>query len=86
MTKTHNNEKEVKKITAGIVLSWIVGVYFILNGVIVAMGGKFIIGVLQFVAALLIVPPTNNFLRKKYDFAILTAEISKATFGMTTSV
>lgn len=70
MSKSHHKEKQIKKITAGKVLSWIVGVYFILNGIMVALGGKFITGILQFVAAVLIVPPTNNFLRKKYDFEI----------------
>jgi len=59
--------KEVRKITLGLILSWLIGLLFLLVAFGTFIAGSFIPGFLYLFAALILLPPVNNFLRKKFN-------------------
>jgi len=61
-----SSEGTTKNITLGLILSWIVGVLFILAG-IGAMVSNPIAGILILLGGLIMVPLLNEFLHKKYN-------------------
>ncbi len=62
--------KETKKITIGLVVGWIFGVYLLINGISLLFSYKIFFAILQVLGGILIIPPTNNFFNKKYNFHI----------------
>jgi len=63
-------EKQVKKITLGLVLGWIFGVIFLLSGVVSLLTGMIIEGLLSLVLAIILLPPANKFIAEKFNFVI----------------
>ena len=68
----NSSTKEVKKVTVGIVLGWFFGIIFLMmairnmfNGVGYISSAIFII-----LAALVVLPPMNNYIKKKYNWAL----------------
>ena len=62
--------KEVKKITAGLIFSWIFGVLFVLSGFGLIGQGSIVLGILVILCAILIIPLTNKFTKEKMHFEI----------------
>ncbi|MDD5651125.1 MAG: hypothetical protein PHF86_12045, partial [Candidatus Nanoarchaeia archaeon] len=62
-------KENVRKITLGFVLSWLMGIIFIFLGLI-ALTENVILGILTCIGGMLIIPYTNNFTRKKWNFEI----------------
>jgi len=68
--KMAEKSKEVKKITAGLIFSWIFGVLFFFAGLGVIVQGAIIMGLLVMLCSILIIPLTNKFTKEKMDFEI----------------
>ncbi len=64
-----SSEVKTKNITLGSVFSWIFGVLFFLGG-IGMLFSHFISGLLTLVAALLILPPSSNVIKRKFNFSM----------------
>lgn len=62
--------KEVKRITAGLIFSWIFGVLFVFGGLGVIVNGAYVWGILIILCALLIIPATNKFTSEKFHFEV----------------
>ncbi len=62
--------KEVKKITAGLIFSWIFGVLFFFGGLGVIAQGSIFLGILVMLCAILIIPLTNKITKEKMNFEI----------------
>jgi len=67
LKKIGNENKEVRKITLGLVFSWLAGLLFLLVTLGSFISGSFIPAFLYLFAALILLPPVNNFLRKKFN-------------------
>ena len=64
MEHSNGAEGQVKHITVGLILSWIVGVIFVIGG-IGFMVTSLVSGILVFAAGLIMLPPVNDFLLKR---------------------
>ena len=62
--------KEIKKITLGLVLSWVLGVLFLVNGFAFLFEGVIITGVSLILASLILLPPINNLVKEKFNFEL----------------
>ena len=62
--------KEAKKITLGLVLSWIFGVLFGLSGLTFLFSGSIIAGGSLILASLILLPPMNKFVKEKFNFEL----------------
>ncbi len=67
MAKEH---KEIKKITAGSIFSWVFGVLFIIAGVGVISQGSYIPGILIMLCSAMILPYFNKISAEKFHFQI----------------
>lgn len=63
-------EKEVRKITVGLILSWVFGVLFLLFGMGVIAEGAFVNGILIVLFSALIIPYSNRIFAKNFHFEI----------------
>lgn len=63
-------EKKIKKITLGIVLSWIFGAIFLISGFNFLFSGVIIGGVALIFASIILFPPTDKFIKEKWKFQI----------------
>jgi len=68
--KKENKQKEVKKITLGLVLSWIFGIIFGLVGFISLIIGDILSFFCFSLASFVLFPPTNKFMRKKFNLEL----------------
>jgi len=62
--------KETKKITLGLILSWIFGVLFGLSGLTFLFSGSIIAGGSLILASLVLLPPMNKFVKEKFNFEL----------------
>ncbi len=62
--------KETKKITLGLVLSWIFGVLFGLSGLTFLFSGGIVAGGSLILASLVLLPPVNKFVKEKFNFEL----------------
>src|SRR3989344_9457062 len=62
--------KETKKITLGLVLSWIFGVLFGISGLTFLFSGGIVAGGSLIIASLVLLPPMNNFVKEKFNFEL----------------
>jgi hypothetical protein len=62
--------KEVKKITLGLILSWIFGVLFGISGLTFLFNGGIIAGGSLILASLILLPPMNKFIKEKFNFEL----------------
>jgi len=65
-----NMPKETKKITLGLVLSWIFGVLFGLNGLTFLFSGSIVAGGSLILASLILLPPINKVVKEKFNFEL----------------
>ena len=63
-------QKEVKKITAGLIFSWIFGVLFLFAGMGLISQGSYITGILVMVCSAMIIPYFNKMASEKFHFQI----------------
>lgn len=63
-------DKEVKKVTVGLVLSWIFGVIFILSGLGALFSLQLISALVLLVMAIVLLPPANKFISNKFKFEL----------------
>lgn len=66
-----NNVQSVKKISLGFVLSWILGVFLGLIGII-SIFPEPILGIVMFIMAAVLLPPINKLVYKKWNFRLST--------------
>lgn len=66
---TPSAPKEVKKITVSGILAWIIGILFLLTGA-GAMAASPAGGMLTILGSLVLLPPTNTFLRKRMNIEL----------------
>ena len=62
--------KETKKITLGLILSWIFGVLFGISGLTFLFSGGIVAGGSLILASLVLLPPVNKFVKEKYNFEL----------------
>ena len=62
--------KETKKITLGLVFSWIFGVLFGLSGLNFLFSGSIVAGGSLILASLILLPPMNKFVKEKFNFEL----------------
>lgn len=62
--------KETKKITLGLILSWIFGVLFGISGLTFLFSGSIIAGGSLVLASLVLLPPMNKFVKEKFNFEL----------------
>jgi hypothetical protein len=62
-------KKEVKKVTLGLVLGWLFGGFFLLSGFLFLFT-SFVTGMLCLLIGVLIFPPANSFLVKKFNLSL----------------
>lgn len=62
--------KETKKITLGLILSWIFGVLFGLSGLTFLFSGGIVAGISLILASLVLLPPVNKFVKEKFNFEL----------------
>lgn len=65
-----HEQKEVKRITAGFIFSWIFGVLFLIMGVGIIGQGSYVGGILIVLCSAMIIPYFNNLIRKKFNLEI----------------
>ncbi|HLC61725.1 MAG TPA: hypothetical protein VJI52_01775 [Candidatus Nanoarchaeia archaeon] len=65
-----NEKKEVRKITLGLILSWIFGVLFIILGMAVISEGSYFIGILIILFSAMIIPYFNKVIAQKFNYEI----------------
>jgi hypothetical protein len=65
-----SKEHEVKKITAGLIFSWIFGVLFLLAGVGVIGSGGYISGIIIVLCSAMIIPYFNHLIAEKFHIEI----------------
>ncbi|HIH23457.1 TPA: DUF4352 domain-containing protein [Candidatus Woesearchaeota archaeon] len=63
-------ETKVKRITAGLIFSWIFGVLFVFGGIGVIGAGSYLLGILIVLCAALIIPTTNTYTSEKFHFEV----------------
>src|SRR3989344_2723389 len=62
--------KESKRITLGLVLSWIFGILFGISGLTFLFTGSIIAGGSLILASLVLLPPVNRFVKDKWNFEL----------------
>jgi hypothetical protein len=62
-------KKEVKKVTLGLVLGWLFGGFFLLSGFLFLFT-SFVTGMLCLLIGVLIFPPANSFLVKRFNLSL----------------
>ncbi len=62
--------KETKKITLGLILSWIFGVLFGISGLSFLFTGSIIAGGSLILASLILLPPVNKFSKEKFNLEL----------------
>lgn len=62
--------KETKKITLGLILSWIFGVLFGISGLTFLFSGSIVAGGSLILASLVLLPPVNKFVEEKFEFEL----------------
>lgn len=62
--------KESKRITLGLVLSWIFGILFGISGLTFLFTGSIIAGGSLILASLVLLPPVNGFVKEKWNFEL----------------
>lgn len=67
--KESKKEDKVRTITIGIVLSWIIGVIFVLVSLL-KLHTTFLGGLLIMLGGIVLLPPTNNILEKKFNIRL----------------
>jgi len=65
------DQKEPKKVTLGLVLSWTLGVFFAIGG-FGMLFTNFFSGLLVLLVAVILLPPANKFIEKKLNFTLST--------------
>jgi len=63
-------EKEVRKITSGLILSWVLGVLFAGNFIVYLLLRQPIPTIASFVIAIVLLPPTNKIIKDKLNFEL----------------
>ena len=63
-------EEEIKKITLGLILSWIFGILFGFSGLAFLSSGEIIAGGSLVLASLVLLPPVNKFVKKKFNLEV----------------
>lgn len=66
----HVHEGKTRKITAGFVFSWIFAVLVGLPGIMSLFEGKILSGILFILVALVLLPPLNVWVEKRFKFAL----------------
>ncbi len=66
------SKKEVKKITLGLVLSWVLGILFLLAGLGAFMELLFSEGIILLIMSAILLPPVNDMFREKMNFELST--------------
>jgi len=61
---------ETKKITLGLILSWIFGVLFGLSGLVFLFSGSILSGGSLILASLILLPPINKFVKERLNFEL----------------
>ena len=61
---------EIKKITVGLVFSWIFGVLFFLTGLMELLKASALSGILFFVAGAILLPPISKIVKEKMNFEL----------------
>lgn len=64
-----SSEVKTKNVTFGLVVSWVLGILFVLSG-IGSIFSKPLNGVIFIISALIILPPINRFIKEKYNFSL----------------
>ena len=62
--------KEVRKITLGFILSWILGILFILSGLGLLILGGFLSTLCYFTISFILLPPANKFMKEKMNLEL----------------
>lgn len=62
--------KEIKKITAGLIFSWIFGILFLLMGIAVIGSGGYFSGIIIVLCSAMIIPYFNHLISKKFHWEI----------------
>lgn len=62
--------KETKKITLGLILSWVLGVIFGISGVSFLFTGSIVSGGSLILASLILLPPMNRFSKEKFNLEL----------------
>ena len=62
--------KEVKKITAGLIFSWIFGILFLFGGMGVIAQGSLFSGIVIMLCSAMIIPYFNKIAEEKFNFRI----------------
>lgn len=61
---------EVKKITLGLIISWTLGVMFVLGGLLFILEGSIGAGIPLIIASLVLLPPFNKLVKDKFNFEL----------------
>jgi len=62
--------KEVRKITLGLILGWVLGVMFGMSGLTFIFEGSIKSGTALLLASLILLPPVNKFIKKEFNFEL----------------
>ncbi len=62
--------KNTKKITLGLILSWVFGIVFGLSGLTFLFSASIIVGGALILASLILLPPINKFVKEKWNFEL----------------
>ena len=62
--------KETKKLTLGLIVSWVLGVMFALAGLGGLVGGMIVSGISLILASVVILPPMNKLVKDKFNFEL----------------
>lgn len=65
-----DSKKTKKKISLGIILSWLFGSSFLLSGISFILSGSFGAGIPLLVASFIIFPPITKWIENKFDFTL----------------
>lgn len=65
-----SKKKEVRKITLGLIVSWVLGVLFGISAIRFILQGAMKSGTALLVASLILLPPVNRFIKKEFNFEL----------------
>ena len=63
-------EKEVKKISIGLILSWLFGLLFVFGAIGQTIDGNILTGIFFFLAGAIILPPVDKQMKEKYGIEL----------------
>ena len=66
--KSGSNKEQTKKITLGLLLSWIFGIFFGLIGIAFVVDGLFGAGIPSIIISIFLLPPINKLIASKFNF------------------